>query len=149
MFKKNVFLKFSNIFVVGALKKNIFHTRKMENGFFVQWKVKLSSSTLSVLPRCMFVYNMGIFNKLCHVCGHNTCHLDRKSRIFVEDSSFLWTPFEYNCRIPSLLFLVASRTYIMTPHECLTSFWFFFSKKSWANYKAPVVQIWPVPTESA
>ena len=62
-----------------------------------------------------------------HGCGHNTRHLDRKPRIFVEDSSFLWTPFQYNCRIPSLLFFVDTRTYIMTPREGLTSFWIFLN----------------------
>ena len=37
----NVFLKFCNIFEVGAfLKKLIFHTRKMKNGFFCAMKRK-------------------------------------------------------------------------------------------------------------
>ena len=64
-------------------------------------------------------------NKLCLGCGHNTLHLDRKARIFVEDSSLMWTPYQYKCRIPSLLFFVDTMTYIMTPHEGLTSFWIF------------------------
>ena len=65
------------------------------------------------------------FNKLCHECGHNTRHLDRKTWIFVEDSSFMWTPFLYNCRIPSLLFSMDTMTHIRTQREGLTSFWIF------------------------
>jgi hypothetical protein len=53
--------------------------------------------------------------------------LARNPRMFVGDSSFLWKHFQQNFGIPSLLFLVDTRAYIMTPRECLTPFWFFLN----------------------
>jgi hypothetical protein len=51
--------------------------------------------------------------------------LARNPRMFVGDSSFLWKHFQQNFGIPSLLFLVDTRAYIMTPREGLTPFWIF------------------------
>ena len=44
-------------------KKTISDTPKMKNGFFIQRKKKLPSETLSVLPRCMLVWNMDPFKQ--------------------------------------------------------------------------------------
>jgi hypothetical protein len=124
----NVVLKFCNIFVVGASqKKPFFRTRKMENVFLCNEKENFLCQHCPCFQDACLCTIWAHFNKLCHGCGYNTRHLARKPRLFVEDNSFLWTPFQYNYRIPSLLFLVDTRTYIMTPREGLTSFWNFLN----------------------
>ena len=106
-------------------KKPIFRTRKMENGFFSNKYENFLHKHCSCFQYACLCGRWAHFSKLCHGCGQNTRHLARNPRMFVGDSSFLWKHFQQNFGIPSLLFLVDTRSYIMTPREGLTPFWFF------------------------
>ena len=105
IFKKNVSLKFCNIFVLGAMPENTFSTLgKWKMVFLCNEKENFLRQHCPCFQDACLCRIWEHLNKLCYGCGHNTCHLDRKPRIFVEDSSFLWTHFQYNCRIRNLLF---------------------------------------------
>ena len=127
VFKKCISQFFQHICGWCFAKKSIFTLGKWKMVFLSNEKENFLRQHCPCFQDACFCIIWAHFNKLCYRCGNNTRHLDRKPRIFVEDSSFLWTPFQYNCRIQSLLFLVDTRTYIMTPREGLTSFWFFLN----------------------
>ena len=93
--------KFCNIFLVGPSQKKPFLT-------LGKWKmVFLFNKKNFLCQHCPWFQDAclcGIWihsNKLCHVFGHNTRHFDRNPRMLGGDSSFLWTSFQQNCRIPS------------------------------------------------
>ena len=119
---------FCSKFVLGASQKTPFFALGKWKMFFLcnEKENYLRQHCPCFQDACLCII-WAYFNKLCHGYGHNTRHLERKPWIFVEDSSFLWTPFQYNCRIPSLLFLLNTKTYIMTPREGPTSFWIFLN----------------------
>ena len=111
--------KFCNIFLVGPSQKKPFQT-------LGKWKMVFLFNKKNFLgqhcPCFQYACLCGIWihsNKLCHVFVHNTRYFDRNPRMLGGDSSFLWTSFQQNCRIPSLLLLVDTRTYVMTAGEGL------------------------------
>ena len=79
---KNVFLKFSNIFVVGALKKKPFFTlEKWKMIFLCNEQENFLRQHCPCFPDICLCIIWVYFNKLCHGYGHNTRHLARKPRI--------------------------------------------------------------------
>ena len=111
------------MFVVGPSQKKPFLTRRKWKMVFLfdEKKNFLLEHCPCFQDACLCVI-WAHYNKLCHVFGPNTRYFDRNPRMLGGDSSFLWTSFQLDIRIPSLLFFVDTRTYVMTPGEGLALF---------------------------
>ena len=96
-----------------------------EKWFFCSKKVKTVFGNIVIQDACLCII-WTYLNELCHECHHNIRHLAWKSWIFVHGSSFLRTPFQDICRIPSFLFFLKIKSHIMTHCEGFPLFWFFW-----------------------
>ena len=107
-------------------KKLISGTRKMENEFFVQRKLKLPQETLSAFQDATLCTIWDHLNKLCDECGHKIDHVAWKPWIFTLDNSILRTLFWNNCRITSLLFLLENLVTYDDTMRRFSNFFLFF-----------------------
>ena len=111
-------VQFCNKYIIGPSQKNSFQALK-------KWKMNFSSKEnedflrkhclpFKDAPLCAIWDHL---NKLCHECGHKIDHLAWKPWIFTLDSSF-WST--------SLLFLLETRSHMMTQCEGFPILWFFW-----------------------
>jgi len=108
------------------MKNTCFSHFANEKGFFVK------QVGTSLWQHCFPSQDGGMgqiwacYHKQFNECGHIIAHLAWKPWIFVHGRSFFRTFFQENIGVPSLIFLLVGRPYLMMWRGGLPFFWIFY-----------------------